>query len=206
MYDASFIQKQMLLSRLGYNDDNTGEILVDEENMLRFLGFIEEQTNIILGNYHQLKRTNCSHEQRIFDSTLEISPKYPSDCMSLLSPNKTVEDQKWANILGSGPKLPMVQKDQVTINVNPPRLTDYSSDEFSIEEDEGTGPGATRPLKIDEVKTRTLNKINQSRRSKPKAQIDKSRRRRTRRRSLIAVDAVSTLARRGSIFGLDKET
>lgn len=174
--------------------------------MLRFLGFIEEQTNIILGNYHKLKKQNCSDGQNPFDATPEISPHFSSDCMSLLSANKILEDQKWTNILGSGPKLPMVEKDQLTLNVNPPRLTDYSSDEFSIDDDEGTGTSATRPLRIEEVKARTLNKINQPRRLKPKMHIDKNRRRITRRRSLIAVDAVSTFTRRGSIFGLDKDT
>lgn len=192
----------MLLSRLGYNVDDASDLNVDEDNMLRFLGFIEEQTNIILGHHCKLNEKN-SKGQNPFGVTSPLT-HLSSNYINLFSTRETSDDQIWASILGKGPKLPMVEKDQLTINVNPPRLIDYSSDEYSIDEEEGNSC-ATRPLRIDEVKARTLNIINQPRRPKPKGPSDKSKRRITRRRSLIAVDAVSTLARRGSIFGLDED-
>merc|ERR1712238_372543 len=71
------------------------------------------------------------------------------------APSKT----EWANILGAGPELPMVGD---PISVNPPRFTDYSSDEYSADD----GDGISRPLTREELNLKTKTRINQPHRLK----------------------------------------
>ncbi|CAN0347444.1 unnamed protein product, partial [Hapterophycus canaliculatus] len=56
-----------------------------------------------------------------------------------------------ATVLGHGPQTPMRQE---LIHVNPPKLEDFSSSEESGSDDDDA-----RPLTRDELKGRTLNKI-----------------------------------------------
>jgi hypothetical protein len=56
-----------------------------------------------------------------------------------------------ASVLGTGPKVPMGMD---LIHVNPPKLDDYQSDEEEEDDEDDT-----RPLTREELKTRTLNRL-----------------------------------------------
>ena len=54
-------------------------------------------------------------------------------------------------MLGAGPK---VQRGQELLNVNPPKVEEYQSEDDEDEEDD-----ETRPLTRDELKIRTMNRL-----------------------------------------------
>jgi len=60
--------------------------------------------------------------------------------------------QNLVTVLGTGPKVPMGQE---LLNINPPKADDYNhSDDDDDDEDDDT-----RPLTRDELKNRTLNRL-----------------------------------------------
>ena len=106
------------------------EVTVNEANMLQFLGIIEQQCNLIIQEYGQVKQKESQRQNTEDDEA-----------------NKAM-----LNVLGVGPTTPMGQD---LIHVNPPKLEDYSSDE-----DEDEDEDETRPLTRDELKAKTLNRMH----------------------------------------------
>lgn len=174
---------KMMITRLDCNGDNTGDLSVNEANMLQFLGVIEEHTNQVLNDYYLIR----VHEN------IERGRSNESD--SSLEPVET----KLQCVLGVGPKMPMAAD---SMNVNPPKLLDYSSDENSTEDNDV----GTRPLKLDEVKSKISNRINQQRRKGPNTDSQTNGRRGSifsRRRSLLAANAATIMAKRRSTISIN---
>ncbi len=120
----------MLLTRLDFAEDRVGEIGINDANMIHFMGLIEERTNEILNDYYRYDKVNA--KERGANAA-----------------------QRVHNLLGPGPQSPKVEDN---VCVNPPKLTDYSSDENSVDEVDDS-----RPLTIEELKLKTLNRMNRPR-------------------------------------------
>lgn len=103
---------------------------VSETNMVHFLGIIEQKANKLLQIYSDIKK----------QVLLRKSTKDGADGVATL-----------ASVLGAGPK---VQRGQELLNVNPPKVEEYQSEDEEDEEDD-----ETRPLTRDELKIRTLNRL-----------------------------------------------
>jgi len=101
---------------------------VSETNMVHYLGVIEQKANRLLQVYSEVRAAQ------------------------LILKQKGEEDAKnMASVLGAGPK---VRRGQELLNVNPPKVDEYQSDDDEDDEDDDT-----RPLTRDELKTRTMNKL-----------------------------------------------
>lgn len=180
-----------MVTRLDCIDESIGEVSVNEANILHFLGIIEQQTNQILNNfYHNIPVNDLDAEN--------------SDTSDIASPQQQ-DSIKLQCILGVGPKTPMAVD---TMNVNPPKLLDYSSDENSVEDNNDNG---CRPLTLDEVKSKMITRIGQKRNKapKPESQFNGGRRGSilTRRRTtvLVADAAMKMMSRRKTTIGMNHE-
>jgi len=113
---------EILLTRLECNTEDIGELAVTEANILHYLGVIEKRTNQILNKYNMtLSRSAYLPEQG-----------HPGNCEEEDMGSKTnyiLKDTNNLNVLGCGPVAPMGGLNQ--IHINPPKLTDYSSDDDS---------------------------------------------------------------------------
>ena len=115
-------------------DSFNGSSTVTDVNIQSFLAIIEERSNEILSAYHNLKSQGHIKTTGNSDAGLNNQFLPPSS----LTPS----------ILGVGPSIPMGGD---PISVNPPKLTDYASDEVSNEDCE------TRPLTRDEIQSKALS-------------------------------------------------
>jgi coiled-coil domain-containing protein 63/114 len=104
-----------------------GDAAVSETNMVHFLGVIEQKANRLLQVYAEVRQA-----QLVVKKEEEAS--------------KTN-----ASVLGTGPK---VRRGQELLNVNPPKVDEYQSDDEDDDDEDDT-----RPLTRDELKTRTMNKL-----------------------------------------------
>jgi hypothetical protein len=166
----------MLITRLDCDVDNVSDLSINETNMLHYMGIIEERTNTILSNYYRCKTRMQSRETE--------SPKVKESerCNETKTGNATENCQKQ-------------QKSCDPIAVNPPKVIDYSSDENSGDEADGS-----RPLSIEELKAKTLSRINQPRKKTEPVPLVNRRRSSvlTRRRgSLLVTQAVSFMKNTG---------
>ena len=142
---------QTLLLKLNCKSDIRGDISITETNMLYFLGIIEQRTNEILSTYYTLKSLEQSTlfdgTDDGFDGILPLSEHPAAPTTRSLSMGQ--------HILGIGPTVPM-GKEQ--ISVNPPKLSDYSSDDGSVD---GDRTSSTRPFTRDEIRSKTEVKAMQ---------------------------------------------
>ena len=122
---------QSIFEKLQFKEE--AEVVIIESNMVHYLGLIEQNTNQLLEQYAEIK------------SYLEFTNQ-PMDFNNIQS-----SSQSLVNMLGTGPKVPMGQD---LIHVNPPKLDDYNSDEDDEEDDD-----ETRPLTLEELKSRTLHRL-----------------------------------------------
>ena len=111
-----------------------GDAIVSESNMVSFLGIIEQKSNRLLQAYTEVR------------AALLQTPAKNASPEKSESPSRSL-----VSVLGAGPKVPM-GKDH--LNVNPPKLDEYHSDDEDEEEDDDA-----RPLTRDELKARTLNRL-----------------------------------------------
>lgn len=142
---------KVLLTRLDCDVDDCIEgMQVNDGNMVRYLGVIEMRTNEILYNF----------KEQIVEKS---APPSSIDEMTIFQHTMDGDNFQAEILLGSGPIGPM---SGVPINVNPPRLIDYSSDE-QASGDEGDGTSlSTRPFAIDELKSKAKVRINKQRPSR----------------------------------------
>ena len=133
---------QMLLIRLDckFEEEEGGGISLTTDNILHYLGIIEERTLEIISSYERVKKTgNSDHQQtnnsNSFGKDLPLSTTYHGSGLE-------------ARPIGGG-------STEQALMVNPPRLLDYSSDDESA--DEG-GESSLRPLKREEM---NYNKIKE---------------------------------------------
>merc|ERR1712028_116857 len=131
---------QSIFHRIGCNTSAMSEMLADsnvtEANMMQYLGSIEQRTNEILQQYAAIQQVK--------------SPQKPDEPAGQAAPPATTS-QAMLNILGMGPPTPMGQE---LIQVDPPNLEDYSSEDESNEDDD------ERPLTREELKAKTLKGIH----------------------------------------------
>ena len=127
---------QSLFSKLECNTSSMADMLTDsmvtEANMMQYLGMIEQRTNEVLQMYASVKR--------------DASGGGSNGAPPLTTPQALV------NVLGSGPMTPMGQD---SIQINPPNLNDYSSEEDSDDDD-----SEARPLTHEELKLKTMRVIH----------------------------------------------
>lgn len=136
------------------------ETMVSESNMVHYLGLIEQRANLLLQSYAEVKlsvisttskplqQLGASHESKGEEAGGGDDPAAAMAAEAI--PAKRAVPL--ASVLGTGPKVPMGQD---LIHVNPPKLDDYQSDE----EEEEEGEEEARPLTREELKTRTLNRL-----------------------------------------------
>ena len=132
-----------IFQKLECDSSAMSELLTDssvtEANTMQFLGIIEQRTNEILQMW-------AAHCRKTGDSGLGRSTDAYGQPLGLSTPQALV------NILGQGPVTPMGQD---IIQINPPNLEDYSSDESSDESD-----SESRPLTHEELKIKTMKTLH----------------------------------------------
>jgi len=114
--------------------DGLGQPMITELNMVQYIGIIERKANEILQKYAEGARSALMAVPSKFDDKADGSPS-----KSLVS------------VLGGGPK---VGRGTEVLQVNPPKLDEYQSDEDGEEDDDDA-----KPLTREELKTRTLAKL-----------------------------------------------
>jgi DNA repair exonuclease SbcCD ATPase subunit len=130
---------QSIYEKLGIDEgDGLGQPMVTELNMVHYIGLIERKANDVLQRYADAR-------QSLLSSSMPTS-KFNEKEGETLSPVKSL-----VAVLGSGPKVPMGQE---LLHVNPPKLEEYQSDEGEDEDDDDA-----KPLTRDELKLRTLARM-----------------------------------------------
>eukprot|EP00937_MAST-01D_sp_MAST-1D-sp2_P006080 g6080.t1 len=143
---------QSIFNRIDCSTSAMSEMLADssvsEANMMQYLGLIEQRTNEILQQFAALKAQQAQQAAASGEAAAEADE---ADAGA----EEDVEQgtpQAVLAIMGMGPPTPMGQD---LLQVEPPDLDDYSSqDESDEEEDEA------RPLTREELKARTLKGIH----------------------------------------------
>jgi coiled-coil domain-containing protein 63/114 len=128
---------QSIFNKIGCNTSAMSEMLADsmvtEANMMQYLGMIEQRTNEILQLYATVSAP-------VMDDTSQQEQQGGADPSALI------------NVLGAGPMTPMGQE---LIQINPPNLNDYSSEEDSDDDEI-----EARPLTHEELKLKTMKVIH----------------------------------------------
>eukprot|EP00904_Undaria_pinnatifida_P006019 jgi/Undpi1/2547/HiC_scaffold_13.g05926.m1 len=132
---------------------------VTDSNMMTFLGMIEEKTNALLQLYARAKEREKARAHATAALMAAGTGSEHGGGDEDLSTGKTLVAAGGgggggalvATVLGHGPQTPMRQE---VLHVNPPKLEDFSSSE-----DSGSDDDDARPLTREELKGRTLNKI-----------------------------------------------
>ncbi|KAL4170947.1 hypothetical protein KRP22_009048 [Phytophthora ramorum] len=150
---------QSLFTKTGCNAqamvEMLGDSVVTEANMMAYLGVIEQKTNEILHHYAAViaKQQADAHKNKTTSDTYDRESQFAANAMSG-NPVRTAGGTNGAaaalhSILGVGPITPMGQE---PLQINPPNLDDYSSED----EDSGDNEDTMHPLTRDELKVRTL--------------------------------------------------
>ena len=123
-----------------------GDGIVTEATLMMSLGIIETRTNDILqlyASFQQQREDNKTNNLSSEKQTISISETDHS-CPSLSASHMPM-------VLGIGPSTPMGHEQ---LQINPPNLEDYSTEEGSESEEEDM-----RPFTREELKIRTLKGI-----------------------------------------------
>ncbi|KAK1947105.1 Outer dynein arm protein 1 [Phytophthora citrophthora] len=151
---------QSLFTKTGCNAqamvEMLGDSMVTEANMMAYLGVIEQKTNEILHLYAAVVAKQQSDAQKN-KNTSDAYDRESQFAASAMAGNSAVGAAGGMNgavatlhsILGVGPITPMGQE---PLQINPPNLDDYSSED----EDSGDNEDTMHPLTRDELKVRTL--------------------------------------------------
>jgi|MDTB01.3.fsa_nt_gb DNA repair exonuclease SbcCD ATPase subunit len=127
---------QSIFNKIGCNTSAMSEMLADsmvtEANMMQYLGMIEQRTNEILQLYATVSAPPVDDSRQ--------QDQQGADPSALI------------NVLGAGPMTPMGQE---LIQINPPNLNDYSSEEDSDDDEI-----EARPLTHEELKLKTMKVIH----------------------------------------------
>jgi coiled-coil domain-containing protein 63/114 len=126
---------QSIFNKIGCNTSAMSEMLADsmvtEANMMQYLGMIEQRTNEVL---------------QLFATVSGPQPEGKGAERTGADPSSLI------NVLGAGPMTPMGQE---LIQINPPNLNDYSSEEDSDDDEI-----EARPLTHEELKLKTMKVIH----------------------------------------------
>jgi hypothetical protein len=128
---------------------------ITEVNMVNYLGILEKKSIQLLHSYSQIQQLLLTHAGSNKSAALDLLQKPQSDVLGSplglhIDPNDR-NAQSLVTVLGTGPKVPMGQDH---LHVNPPKADDYRSDEDDDEDEDDA-----RPLTRDELKSRTLNRL-----------------------------------------------
>ena len=118
------------------SEDGLGQPMITELNMVHYIGVIERKANEILQKYAEGARAALMAAPSKFDEREDGKG----------SPSKSI-----VSVLGGGPK---VGRGTEVLQVNPPKLDEYQSDEEGEDDDD-----EAKPLTREELKTRTLAKL-----------------------------------------------
>jgi chromosome segregation ATPase len=141
---------QSIYDKIEVDEDSFVDPTVTESNMVYYLGVVEQQANTILKSYAEVRQALLQPTlvAQPVDEDIKEEEKHPQLAAVPTSPGKASTLQ---SVLGVGPKVPMGQE---LLHVNPPKLDDYQSDDDEDDDDDDT-----RPLTRDELKARTLNRL-----------------------------------------------
>lgn len=136
--------------------NNNNIPVITEINMVNYLGILEKKSIQLLHQYHHVQQLLLSNAPGNKSSALEVlhgASATPSDPLNTQVPATDADKQvqSLVTVFGAGPKIPMGQDH---LHVNPPKSDDYRSDEEEDDEED-----ETRPLTRDELKSRTLNRL-----------------------------------------------
>jgi hypothetical protein len=123
---------QSIFSKFDFETEDGQVPIVSDTNMVHYLGLIEKKANVLLQSYANIRSFMIAATEHSAAATQG-------------------EDPMLGSVLGTGPKIPMGQE---LLHVNPPRADDYQSDD-----EEEIGEDDTRPLTRDELKTRTVSRL-----------------------------------------------
>lgn len=130
------------------SEDGTVDPTVTESNMVNYLGHIELKSNQLLQQYASLR-------QALIDASSKASGLDQSANAGESQMNKTL-----ITVIGSGPKIAMGENAMHSMTVNPPKSDEFfHSDSDEDEHDNNGDNDDLRPLTRDELKIRTLNKL-----------------------------------------------
>ncbi|KAL3674346.1 hypothetical protein V7S43_000302 [Phytophthora oleae] len=152
---------QSLFTKTGCNAqamvEMLGDSVVTEANMMAYLGVIEQKTNEILHLYAAVVAKQQADAQKN-KNTSDGYDRESQFAANAMAGNSTAVGAAGGmngavatlhSILGVGPITPMGQE---PLQINPPNLDDYSSED----EDSGDNEDTMHPLTRDELKVRTL--------------------------------------------------
>ena len=141
---------QSIYDKIEVDEDSFVDPTVTESNMVYYLGVVEQQATTILKSYAEVRQALLQPTlvAQPVDEDIKEEEKHPQLAAVPTSPGKASTLQ---SVLGVGPKVPMGQE---LLHVNPPKLDDYQSDDDEDDDDDDT-----RPLTRDELKARTLNRL-----------------------------------------------
>jgi hypothetical protein len=139
---------QSIYEKFDVHEDGFGDPLVTESNMVHYLGQIEQKANQLLQGYADVKQALMKPAAIALPGQIQGQGQGQDakESAEEYSPSKSL-----VSVLGTGPKVPMGHD---LVHVNPPKIDDYQSEDDDDEDDEDT-----RPLTREELKTRTLNRI-----------------------------------------------
>lgn len=157
---------QSLFNKTGCNSqamvEMLGDSVVTEANMMQYLGVIEQKTNDILHQYANVAllmqqktkkqsggSSNIYEQEALFMTNAVTAAGSSSTIMGATHPHSSAQYPALQSVLGVGPLTPMGQE---PLQINPPNLEDYSSED----EDSGDNEDNMHPLTRDELKVRTL--------------------------------------------------
>ena len=126
------------------SEDGSVDPTVTESNMVTYLGHIELKANQLLQQYSSLR-------QALMEAAAKASG-IPDD--SETDPNV----QTLITVMGTGPKVAMGENTSYSLAVNPPKSDEF----FHSDSDDDDGDNENddlRPLTRDELKIRTLNRL-----------------------------------------------
>ncbi|KDO30824.1 hypothetical protein SPRG_04725 [Saprolegnia parasitica CBS 223.65] len=143
--NAVKIAIQVLFNHVGCNAqamaEMLGENIVTDVNMMQYLGMVEQRTNEILQQYAHFQKSRAAGLDLVENPVL----------------GHGLSSHQLHAVLGIGPPMPMGGE---PLQINPPNLEDYSSDEDEMV-DHGVSDGM-HPLTRDELKLRTLKGLRRT--------------------------------------------
>jgi chromosome segregation ATPase len=145
---------QSIFSKFDFSEEGAegaAAPVVTEVNMVHSLGLIEQKANQLLQHYNRVRPLLQAPPSQAKATTARTPFSTAAGIEDELNEAEAGASQNLVSVLGTGPKVPMGQE---LLHVNPPKSEDYRSDESDNDDD-----GDTRPLTREELKHRTLSKL-----------------------------------------------
>lgn len=148
---------QIIFHKLEWDgEDGTIPPTINEINMVNYLGLLEKKAIELLQKYHQIQQlimTTPGNKtvMELLQTTKETDSKAQAPSAQSVASSPAPMAQSLVTVLGTGPKIPMGAEH---IHINPPKADEYRSDDEERDEEDDA-----RPLTRDELKSRTLNRL-----------------------------------------------